>query len=100
MQILPVDLTALIATVLGISVVLVPVIGLTVRFALHPTVEAVSRLFEHRSLEDTVGILERRIELQEHQIESLQASVRGLTEAREFERQLSGPKSSDAPPTG
>jgi hypothetical protein len=34
MQIQPVDLTALMGTILGISVVLVPVIGLTARFAL------------------------------------------------------------------
>ena len=40
MQIAPIDLTALVATILGISIVLVPVIGLTARFALAPTVEA------------------------------------------------------------
>ncbi len=99
MQILPVDLTGLIATILGISIVLIPVIGLTIRFALQPTVEALGRLFENRGLEDSVGILERRLELQERQIESLHISVRSLTEARAFDRQLGAPEGSDeAPP--
>lgn len=92
MQILPIDLTSLVATILGISIVLVPVIGITARFALKPTVEALSRLFEHRGLDDTVHILERRIELQEHQIDALEATVRRLGEVTDFNRELLAPK--------
>jgi hypothetical protein len=46
MDIQPVDLTALVPAVLGILVVLIPVIGFTVRFALKPIVEALSRARE------------------------------------------------------
>jgi len=92
MQVLPVDLVALVSSILGISVVLVPVIGLTARFALKPAVEALGKVFEARSLDETVRILERRVELQEHQIESLQDSLRQLTEARDFDRQLAAPR--------
>jgi len=95
MQILPVDLTALIGTILGISVVLVPVIGLTARFALKPVVEALGKTFEHRALDETVRILERRVELQEQQIEMLQSSVRQVSEGREFDRQLQAPRPSE-----
>ena len=91
MQIQPVDLTALVATVLGISIVLVPVIGITARFALKPTVEALSRLFENRSTSETLSIMERRLELQEQQIDALQTALRSLTEARDFDRQLAAP---------
>ena len=97
MQILPIDVTALVSVILGISVVLVPVIGLTARFALKPAVEAIARLFESRELDETVRILERRVELQEHQLESLQASVQQLSEARDFDRQLAAPRAPDAP---
>ncbi len=89
MNVLPIDLTSLLAVFMGISIVLVPVIGLTARFALKPTVEALSRLFEHRGMEDTVGILERRMALLEQQMESLDGSVKRLAEVAEFHRALS-----------
>ncbi len=92
MQILPIDLTSLVAVILGISIVLVPVIGLTARFALKPAVEALARVFEARELDETVRILERRVQLQEDQIESLQSRVQQLSEARDFERQLAAPR--------
>lgn len=88
MQVLPVDLTALLAVFMGISIVLIPVIGITARFALKPTVEALARLFEHKGLEDTVGVMERRMALLESQMESLESSVKQLAEVSEFNRQL------------
>lgn len=88
MQILPVDITSLVATILGISIVLVPVIGLTARFALKPTVEAFSRFFEHQGLDESVHILERRMALMEQQIESMESSVRQLAEVTDFHRAL------------
>jgi hypothetical protein len=42
-----------------------------------------------------VRILERRVELQEHQIESLQESLRHLAESRDFDRQLAAPRTTD-----
>jgi hypothetical protein len=95
MQILPVDLTALIGTILGISVVLVPVIGLTARFALKPVVEAFGKSLENHSLDENFRTLERRVELQEQQIDMLQATLKEMSDAREFERQLSAPRIPD-----
>jgi hypothetical protein len=43
MEIQPVDLTALVPAILGICIVLVPVIGFTVRFAVKPIVDALAR---------------------------------------------------------
>ena len=88
MQILPIDLTALVAVIMGVSIVLVPVIGLTARFALKPTVEALGRFFEHKGLDESVHIMERRMALMEQQIESLEASVKRLAEVTEFHDQL------------
>jgi len=96
MEVQPVDLVALIGTVLGISIVLVPVIGLTARFAFKPVVEALARVFESRSVDETVRILERRVELQEQQIEALQASVDKLSEGQDFDRQLAAPRAGEA----
>lgn len=99
MQIVPIDLVALVASVMGISIVLVPVIGLTARFALKPTVEALSRFFEHKGLDETVHILERRMALMEQQIESMDGTVRRLAEINEFHHALGrGETADEAPP--
>lgn len=91
MQVLPIDLTALLAVFMGISIVLIPVIGITARFALKPTVEALARLFEHRGLEETVSIMDRRMALLESQMESMESSMKQLAEVADFHRQLSPP---------
>jgi hypothetical protein len=96
MEVMPINLVALVGTILGISIVLVPVIGLTARYALKPLVEALGKVFESRSSDETVRILERRVELQEQQIETLQASVKLLTETQEFDRQLAAPRASSS----
>ena len=88
MEVVPVDLVGLLAVFMGISIVLVPVIGITARFALKPTVEALARLFESRGVEDSVAILERRMALLEQQMESLDGSVKQLAEVADFHRQL------------
>jgi hypothetical protein len=97
MQIQPIDLTSLVATILGISVVLVPVIGLTARFALKPTVEALSRLFENRNTNQTLQLLERRMEMQEQEIEVLQHALRSLGDVQAFDRQLGTPAAPPGP---
>jgi len=92
MEVMPVDLVALVSAILGISVVLVPVIGLTARFALKPVVEALGRVFEGRANDESVRLLERRLELQEQQIDALQAVVKQISDTQEFDRQLAAPK--------
>jgi hypothetical protein len=91
MGVLPIDLTALVGTILGISIVLVPVIGLTARFALQPLVEALGRSSERKGLKDAVQVLASRLELQERELESLRGSLHQLEEANDFDRQLRAP---------
>ena len=62
-EILPIDLTALLAVFMGISIVLIPVLGITARFALKPTVEALSRFFDKKGSDEAVSILKRRMAL-------------------------------------
>jgi len=95
MEVLPVDIVALVSVILGISIVLVPVIGLPARFALKPVVEALARVFESRSVDETVRILERRVELQEQQIEALQSSLKQVADTQDFDRQLAAPRAVD-----
>lgn len=95
----PIDLTSLVAIFMGISVVLIPVIGLTARFALKPTVEAFSRFFEAKGVEESVRILERRMSLLESQLESIDSSVRRLADVTEFHHQLSEGTPESSPPS-
>jgi hypothetical protein len=85
---MPIDLTAIIAVIMGISVVLIPVIGLTARFALKPVVEALSRVFESRGMDEALQITERRIALLETQMETLESSMNRLEDAASFDAQL------------
>lgn len=99
--IMPIDLTALLAVFMGLSIVLIPVLGITARFALKPTVEALSRLFEGRGRDESVSILERRMGLLEQQIESIESNVEHLVEMNEFHHELQSPAQTQAqiPPT-
>ena len=96
-DILPIDLTALLAVFMGVSVVLVPVIGLTARFALKPTVEALSRFFDKRGSDEAISILERRMALMEQQLES---SVQRIADTAEFDHDLAAPAQSPAQISG
>lgn len=88
MQVLPIDLTAVIAVVLGMLTVLIPIAGLTVRFAFKPVVESMARLFDSRTVEQTVEITERRVALLESQVESLEQELQDVRARQDFDRQL------------
>ncbi|MFQ5537103.1 MAG: hypothetical protein ACE5GJ_06585 [Gemmatimonadota bacterium] len=97
MQVMPVDLIALVGTIMGISIVLIPVLGITARFALKPTVEALGKLFEHRGMDETMQILERRMTLMEQQLESMERAVTSLSAAAEFHAALQAGQAPDDP---
>lgn len=88
MEVLPIDLTAVIGTIMGTTIVLVPVLGLTARYALQPLVESLGRLFNSRENEETVRILERRMVLLEQHLEAMDTTMTRLAEAAEFHRDL------------
>ncbi len=90
-----IDLVALVAVIMGVSVVLVPVIGLTARFALKPTVEALSKFFDSRNSQDMVALMERRMLLLEQQMDMVESTVARVAEGHDFDRQLK----SGTPPT-
>lgn len=88
MEVLPIDLTEIVSIVLGLSVVLIPIAGLTARFALKPLVESLTQVNEVRGVEETVAITERRVALLEQQLEQMDQTVRRLRETHDFDRAL------------
>ncbi len=84
---IPVDWTAILAVVFGGLIVLVPVAGITARFALRPIIQSLREL---RTISAPGGTesLERRMDALEAQITVLDNSVERLVQAQDFDRQL------------
>ncbi len=76
------------AIFLGMMVVLIPITGLTARFALKPLMEALSKYRELQGGREATDLLERRVALMEEQFHSLERSVREIHDGMDFQRQL------------
>lgn len=88
-------LIPILAILVGGLIVLVPVAGLTARFALKPVVEAVVHAREAHGGTSAreLAIVEQRLALLEQQLEAMQASIQRLGDGRDFDRQLADPNS-------
>ena len=89
---LPIDLTAIVAIVMGMLVVLIPVAGLTARFALKPIVEAIARMRETQTASRELGMVEKRLALLEQQMLNMEGAVDRISEETEFQRKLTSPR--------
>lgn len=85
-------LIPIIAITLGSLVVLIPVAGLTARFALKPIMEAIAQYRGTHSADQRIGVMEQRIALLEEQLHSVEREQRRLGEAVDFHRQLDPPR--------
>lgn len=88
--VLPIDVTSMVGVVMGLLVVLIPVAGVTARFALKPIAEAVARMREAQGTNRELQMVERRLALMEQQLSHLETDVRKIEDLREFDRQLEG----------
>ena len=87
------EVTGVIAVVMGLLVVLIPVSGLTARFALKPIAEAVARMREAQTTNRELQLVEQRLALLEQQLSNLETDVRQIEDKSDFDRQLaSGPQ--------
>jgi hypothetical protein len=81
-------IVAALAIFLGLMVVLIPITGLTLRFALKPVMEALGKYRESQGDRQMQQLLERRVALMEEQMHSMDRSLRELAEESEFRREL------------
>ncbi len=81
------------AIFLGLMTVLIPITGLTARFALKPVMEALGKYREGENDKQMQALLERRVALMEEQLHSMDRSLRELAEESEFRRELESGKS-------
>jgi hypothetical protein len=71
MDTLPVDLTQLVAAIMGSLLVLIPVMGLAVRFAARPLVDALVASRGAGARPADLGALKMRVEALEHEVKEL-----------------------------
>jgi len=88
LQVEPIDLTALVAVIMGTLTVLIPIAGVTARFALKPLVETVTQCMQAHEANEAMELTERRIELMEQRIDTLEAELRRVREVGELDAAL------------
>ena len=87
-------LIPLLAVFMGCLIVLIPIAGLTARFAIKPIMEAMARSREIQAgatSPHVIAALESRLAALEQQLQNVEGSVDQLHRASEFDRQLRPP---------
>ena len=87
----PINVTALAAVILGCLTVLIPVAGLTLRYAIKPVAEALARARQSSGERESIQILERRMALLEqevHSVTELRADLVRLLDEMQFRKEL------------
>ncbi len=95
--VLPIDITALAGIFFGSLMVLIPIAGLTARFAMKPVVESLARIREGGARAEEMAMLERRMALLEQEVQALTGirdDVTRLVDELEFQRKLASPAGS------
>lgn len=85
------ELTGLVAVLLAGLTVLVPVVGLTARFAFKPLVEALIRARNTPGSEEAISLLDRRMALLEQEMQGLGETRRDVDRLmldRDFRQRL------------
>ena len=81
-------LIPLTAIILGSLMFLIPIAGITARFALKPIMEAIRGARERQADAREIAVLEQRVALLEQQYQGIESTVERLSDARDFDRQL------------
>jgi len=85
------DEDILIIIISGLAV-LIPVAGLTLRFALKPMVDSIARLMEVKNGASSVDLVDKRVQLLEQELHGLRGEMQLLTDRTDFYERLSIPR--------
>jgi hypothetical protein len=84
------SLVPIVAILFAGLIVLIPIAGLTLRFALKPAIESYVRLRSSPDQDRLVSVLEQRLTLVEQQLHQVESTLRGIEEKRDFDQRLVG----------
>jgi hypothetical protein len=87
-------MTGILAVLLGGITLMIPILGLTLRFALKPVVETWANARALPAADRQTESLSRQVALLETELQQVQHALNGLLEAQEFQRRLEGEKHS------
>ncbi len=87
-------LIPIVAIVMGMLTVLIPITGLTLRFALKPIAESVAKMREAEGAGRELSLVVQRVALLEQQIAGMDTSIERLVEADDFRTRLEAPAES------
>jgi hypothetical protein len=79
------------AVLLSGLVVLIPVFGLTLRFAIKPFFDTWAEIQRSRIGQDNRSLQARQLDVLEAELQQVQSMLRSVVEAQEFQRQLADP---------
>ncbi len=89
---MPIDLTAVVSVFMGTLIVLIPVAGVTIRFAIKPIAEAMAKMRESQGAAEQMALMQQRMELMETQLGAMESEMHRIKEVAEFTAQLKAPK--------
>jgi hypothetical protein len=81
MEMLPVDLIEVVSVIMGSLIVLIPLLGLLLRFAARPLVDALVASRGEGARPVDIDALKTRVEALEHEVQMLSESSTSLLEA-------------------
>jgi hypothetical protein len=93
------DIVPILAISGSILVVLIPIAGLTARFALKPLIESITDAMRVRQGGDVQG-MERRLAQMERELSTLRGELQRAADGVAFDRSLAGPPPSETPRIG
>ncbi len=96
------DIPAMVVAILGVLIILVPVLGLTLRMVAKPLAEAFAQVQAAQGRGSHVRALEQRMEAIEQHVREVDRAVARLGEDEQFLRQLEAPgedRRPEAPPS-
>jgi hypothetical protein len=85
---MPIDWVALVGVLGAVLFLLIPILGLTARFALKPVVESMIALKGAQAAPQEITALKERIAFLENQLSGMETELSRLQEARDFENRL------------
>jgi len=83
----------------GLLIVLIPVAGLTARFALKPLIESITEAMRVRQGSETQG-MERRLALLEQELTAMRGELQRAADGAAFDRKLAEPTPAESPRIG
>ena len=86
-------LIPIVAILVGGLIILIPIAGITARFALKPIMQAFGQMKASQGADQRTAYLEQRLALLEEQFHMIERDHQRLVEESDFRKQLESPRS-------